>query len=194
MKRTSVKQALLTIASLIFLANGTLAQTSPARAMLTKLGSLAGDWQGTLEWTGARSDRGTLEAHYYVTGNGSAVVEDLIMDGKPTMTSVYHLDGNDLRMTHYCGAGNQPRLKATRIDSDKGSVDFDFVDATNLASPAAPHVHGMELQMAGPDQITIHFLFTAGGKESEESIVLKRKARPTSHRSEKKLLRRRPAF
>jgi hypothetical protein len=50
----------------------------------------------------------------YLTGNGSALVESLIMGGVPTMTTVYHLDEADLRMTHYCGAKNQPRLKAAK--------------------------------------------------------------------------------
>jgi len=51
------------------------------------------------------------------------------------MTSAYHLDKEDLRMTHYCAAGNQPRLKAGSIDLSKNLFRFDFVDITNLASP-----------------------------------------------------------
>jgi len=63
-----------------------------------------------------------MSASYYITGNNSAVVENLTTGGTPNMTSVYHLDGADLRMTHYCGAGNQPRLKAERIDAAPGSL------------------------------------------------------------------------
>jgi hypothetical protein len=63
---------------------------------------LAGDWTGTFEWTGGRKDSGKMNATYYLTGNGSAVVENLTIGGLPSMTSVYHLDGSDLRMTHYC--------------------------------------------------------------------------------------------
>jgi len=150
------------------------AQESHSSAALAQLRSLAGEWEGSLEWTGARTGIGKMNATYYATGNGSAVVENLAVDGVPSMTSVYHLDGADLRMTHFCGAQNQPRLKARQIDVAKGILDFDFVDATNLASPDAPHVYGLEMRLLGADHITLTFLFEGGGKRSREFIDLKR--------------------
>jgi hypothetical protein len=106
----------------------------------------------------------------------SAVVEDL-MTGPghaPSMTSVYHLDGADLRMTHYCAARNQPRLKARRIDLARGFLAFDYVDATNLASPETSHVHGFELRFVDADHLELTFLFLGGGKQSLEHITLSR--------------------
>jgi len=90
------------------------------------------------------------------------------------MTSVYHLDGADLRMTHYCAAKNQPRLRASRIDNARGVLDFSFVDATNLASPDAAHVYGLEMRFLSADHITLTFLFESGDKRSRERIDLKR--------------------
>jgi hypothetical protein len=142
--------------------------------MFAQLKSLAGDWRGTFEWSGARTGKGSMDASYYLTGNGSALVENLISDGAPVMTSVYHLDGPALRMTHYCGAQNQPRLKAERIGSAQGAIDFGFVDITNLKSADAPHVHGLELRLIDPNHITVTFLFQGGGKESRELIALDR--------------------
>jgi len=77
-------------------------------------------------------------------------------------------------MTHYCGAQNQPRLKAERIDSAHGAIDFGFVDITNLKSADAPHVHGLELRLIDLNHITVTFLFQSGGKESRERIALER--------------------
>jgi hypothetical protein len=145
-----------------------------------QLKSLAGDWEGTYEWTGARATTGSMNAAYYVTGNGSALVENLIMEGVPSMTSVYHLDGADLRMTHYCAAQNQPRLKAERIDLAHVIIDFQFVDATNLRSADAAHVHGLEMRLTDSNHITMTFLFQSAGKESRERIVLKRSERKSS--------------
>ena len=150
------------------------ASDKSGEAAFARLRTLAGEWEGTFAWTGARKDRGAMNASYYVTGNNSAVVENLTMGGVPTMTSVYHLDGDDLRMTHYCAARNQPRLKATQIDSAKGIVNFSFVDATNLSSPDAPHVHGLEFRFLDADHITLTFLFQSGSREGRELITLTR--------------------
>jgi len=149
-------------------------EESSGASMFAQLKSLAGDWKGTFEWTGARTGKGSMNANYYRTGNGSALVENLIMEGAPIMTSVYHLDGVDLRMTHYCGAQNQPRLKAGQVDLAHGAVDFGFVDITNLKSADAPHVHGLELRLIDSNHTTVTFLFQSGGKESRERIALDR--------------------
>jgi hypothetical protein len=168
----------LTAFALLFLNADGIAATPNDSGVdaLTKLGALAGDWTGMLEWSGARTGTGTLKASYYVTGNGSAVVENLIMGGVPMMTSVYHADGEDLRMTHYCAAKNQPRLKATRIDTAKGIYDFAFVDATNMMSSDAGHVHRVELRLKDANHIVLTFVFEAAGAQSRERIELNRVA------------------
>ena len=150
------------------------AEEHAGAAVLEKLRALSGDWEGSFEWSGARSGKGRMNASYYSTGNGSAVVENLTMGGVPVMTSVYHLDGADLRMTHFCAAQNQPRLKASRIDLAHGITDFTFLDSTNLRSPETGHVVGLELRFLAADHITLAFRFEGGGKSSLERIDLKR--------------------
>jgi hypothetical protein len=77
---------------------GPLLPQTKANAAFDKLRGLSGDWEGTVAWSGQPPEK--VGAHYYTTGNGSAVVENLTND----MTSVYYLDGTDLRMTHFCAA------------------------------------------------------------------------------------------
>ena len=156
--------------------SGLSAEQTESAKSLDRIKSLVGNWSGTFQWTGGREDSGSINATYYVTGNGSAVVENLMNENTAVMTSVYHLDGLDLRMTHFCAAQNQPRLKARRTDLDHGVIDFDFVDATNLRSPDAPHVHGLEIRLVDPDHLTLTFLFQSGSIESREEINLKRTA------------------
>src|SRR5256885_16270815 len=136
--------------------------------------ALAGDWEGSYEWIG-KNRKGPMNARYYLTGNGTAVVEDLIVDGNANMTTVYHLDGADLRATHYCAAGNQPRLKATSTDDVNKVVKFHMVDITNMPTPEAGHVRDLELRLTSASQITILFTFVGSGKESVERIELARK-------------------
>ncbi len=168
-----VTAAVLVLAAPVFAVPGE-AVPSPAAAALARLAMLTGEWEGTAEWTGGRTSRGPMNARYYPTGNGSAVVENLIVDGVPLMTTVYHTDGPDLRMTHYCGARNQPRLKASRIDLAGGAIDFSFVDATNLSTPDAGHVTGLEVRFGDDDHVTLTFLFEGGGKPARERVSLQR--------------------
>ena len=157
--------------SLLRVANG---EVQGAPGMFERLRALAGEWEGSVEWSGARSDKGKMNATYYVTGAGSSVVENLTVNGTPLMTSVYHLDGGDLRMTHFCAAQNQPRLKATRFDDAKGTVEFSLLDITNLSAPGAPHVEGLTIRLVDPEQITLTFTFVSGRELSYERIELRR--------------------
>ena len=77
------------------------AEQSENSKALGQIKALIGNWSGTFQWTGGRKDSGPMNATYYVTGNGSAVVENLMNENTPVMTTVYHLDGGDLRMTHF---------------------------------------------------------------------------------------------
>ena len=147
---------------------------SKANDSFNLIKALVGDWQGSYEWLG-KNRKGPMNARYYLTGNGTAVVEDLIVDGNANMTTVYHLDGADLRATHYCAAGNQPRLKATSTDGDNKVVKFHMVDITNMPTPEAGHVRDLELRLTSASQITILFTFVGSGKESVERIDLARK-------------------
>jgi hypothetical protein len=149
---------------------------SGAAPAFARLKTLAGEWQGSVQWTGARTDSGTMSARYSIIGNGTAVVEDLISDGTVAMSSVYHLDGDALRLTHYCGAGNQPRLKASRVDAQAGLLRFSFVDITNLRAPDVGHVNAVELRVHDAQHLTLVFTFVVGGRESYERIELTRSA------------------
>lgn len=149
----------------------------PAARMFERMRGLAGNWEGTFAWSDGRSGSGPLTATYYVTGNGSALVENLVMDGVPSMTSIYHLDGSDLRVTHYCAARNQPRFKASKIDESAGTVDFAFLDVTNVNPKRPAYVEAIALQILEVDRVKVRFTFGGGpGLSGVENIALKRVA------------------
>lgn len=152
----------------VCMASSQAADTNATMAF-NKLRDLAGDWEGTVAWAGRQPSE--VSAHYYTTGNGSAVVEDL----SNGMTSVYHLDSADLRMTHYCAAKNQPRLKATAFGPDASWITFSFVDITNLSSPTAGHVQGVDLKFLTADHLILEFHFMSDRKVRDELLDLKRK-------------------
>jgi hypothetical protein len=156
-----------------FIAHGAEPE-SPSATALGWLKALNGTWRGKAEWSGGRAGSYEMTATYRISGNGTAVVEDLGSDGVTVMTSVYHEDGGDLRMTHFCGAGNQPRLKAAEIDMAKKAVRFEMVDMTGRPGG---HVGGVELRVPDADHLTIFFTFVGGKAPAIERLDLARTGR-----------------
>jgi hypothetical protein len=140
------------IAALVLLCapGAAAAPETPAERLFARLRGLEGEREGTLERTGARV---------------------------PSMTSVYHVDGGELRMTHDCAARNQPRLRSRRIDEAAASVDLAFVDITPAGAEAGGHAHQTFAQLLPGDRVNIKFTFVTPKGEAVEDIVLRRVAR-----------------
>ena len=97
------------------------------------LKSLAGSWTGkAIAGEGPGTDAGTV---FKVIAGGTAVQETMFPGTPHEMVNVYHLDGNDVVVTHYCAGGNQPRMKLA--SSNSGVLDFKFAGGTNI--PAKGH-------------------------------------------------------
>ena len=85
------------------------------------------------------------------------------------MITMFNLDGpNRLLMTHYCAAGNQPRMQAS-VSPDGKTITFNFVDATNLASPDAGHMQQMVLTVLDDNHHTEDWTFIDHGKEMKSN-------------------------
>jgi hypothetical protein len=133
-RNSRILVGLICTALLVFAAE-TRAGNNGAEAF-EKIKSLAGHWEGS-----APGDA-KLTADIEVTSGGNAVLERFrtIESGKPmTMITIYYLDGDTLKLTHYCHAGNQPTMAAT-YDAAAGVITFDFVGATNLKADDL-HMH-----------------------------------------------------
>jgi hypothetical protein len=96
--------------------------------------------------------------------------------GHEDMISMFNLDGpNRLLLTHYCAVGNQPRMEAS-VSPDGKTITFNFVDATNLASPEAAHMQRMILALLDDNHHTEEWIFSDHGKEHRVLFDLRRKA------------------
>jgi hypothetical protein len=135
-----------------------LMMTLSASDMFGQMLKLEGEWRGSYEWTDGRTGAGAMRVRYTVTGAGSALVEDLINEeGVATMTTVYHLDGDDLRMTHYCAARNQPRLKSSLISDAPSAAEFQFVDVTGMTKYGS--VQAFRIEIVDADHLNLRFTF-----------------------------------
>ena len=77
-------------------------------------------------------------------------------------------------ITHYSAVGNQPRMVASTSPDGK-TITFDFLDATNLASPDAAHMNRLIVSMPDPNHHTEEWNFIDHGKQIKQAFDLKRK-------------------
>ncbi|MEK6324925.1 MAG: hypothetical protein AABN33_25055 [Acidobacteriota bacterium] len=137
------------------------------------LKTLAGDWErGSGDHEHGSSSR---SASFKVTAAGSSVVETLYA-GQPTeMVSIFHMDGNQLLLTHYCALKNAPIMKFVKSDKP-GEIQFAFHGGTNFDPKVDTHVHQGVFQIKDKNTVESTFVAFANGKPRPEGrAILKRK-------------------
>jgi hypothetical protein len=137
MKPKQIFHALFTILALSL----TAAAQSDAQQSFAKLKTLAGSWEGHVTTVPVQPDiqNTTVVASLRVTSMGNAIVHEMTGPGRPDdpITMLY-LDSNRLMLTHYCDAGNRPRMTG-RMSPDGKTVEFDFLDVAG--STQYGHMH-----------------------------------------------------
>lgn len=164
-----MKPRVFLLLALFPLLAGTAQAQSKAAPAFDKLKSLAGEWQGKA------SDGSERSAIYRIASGGSAVIETLKPQNEPEMITVYHRDGDVVAMTHFCSAGNQPRMRAEVPAGEINRLDFKFVDVTNLKTATDGHIHGLSILFQDPDHISMIWTWRENGKDFPSTITLERK-------------------
>src|SRR6202166_5334219 len=155
--------------SLLFLAATTAFAQSGAQKSYDQLKALSGNWEG-------KDAQGKpLSVSFRSTAGDSALMSEIHGTAPENMISMFHLDGpNRLLLTHYCSAGNQPRMVASASPDGK-TITFNFLDATNLATPDAGHMQRVVFTIVDANHHTEDWTFNAGqGKEMKELFDLHR--------------------
>jgi len=122
-------------------------------------------------WEGKNSQGQAISVSFRMTAGGSALMSEIHGHGPENMVTMFHMDGDRLLMTHYCGAGNQPRMKV--LSSDAKSVTFEFTDGTNIA-PGDGHMQRVTFTQTDADHHTEDWVFLDKGKELKEFFTLER--------------------
>ena len=148
-------------------------EQSPTDLAFDRLKRLAGSWEA-LDKRASRK----LTAVYTVTGGGNVVMEDL--DG---MATAYHLDNGTLKMTHYCGAGNQPRMRVKSIENGGRRIVFEMFDITNLKSADAYRSTSLDVQFLDDGTVELTYGgWSAGNGASSQTIQLQRRTPASTRR------------
>jgi hypothetical protein len=152
-------------AILLFAATAVVAQ-SDAKSTFERLQALNGTWEGK------NSQGEPLKVTFRPTSGGTAILSEINGKGEDMIT-MFHMDNGRVMMTHYCGAGNQPRMQAS-MSPDGKTITFTFVDATNLTSPKAGHMDHLVITIPDVDHHTEEWTFAIDGKELKEHFDLTR--------------------
>jgi hypothetical protein len=150
--------ATVLVAALLAGAPAAGTQAKPdGRAALERLKQLAGEWRGTVA-----EDGSPMGVVYEVTSGGTAVMERLFPGTPHEMMTLYHLDGSDLVLTHYCSGGNQPRMRL--VESSATELRFDYAGGTNIDPAKDPHMHSARFWIKGADALEAEWTGYARGQ------------------------------
>jgi hypothetical protein len=156
---------------LIAAATGLRAEDKPAPATkapvanpaFEQLKKLAGTWV-MADKDGKATDQ--VVSVIKLTAGGSAVEETLFPGQQMEMISMYHMDGPDLVMTHYCMLGNQPKMKAD-TKAPKNQIKWQFAGGTNFDPAKDAHMHEGTITIIDDDHIEFAGCAWVNGKPDE---------------------------
>ena len=135
-----------------------------------KMKTLVGSWTGTMKEGGEDLP---ATARFQTIADGS-VLAGWLGEGTPyEMVTMFHMDGDTLMATHYCGAHNQPRMVLV-MDGERNRLVFVFKDGTNI-KPEVGHMHQVAFILDGPDHHVEEWTFLKGDKKETSRFDFKRK-------------------
>jgi hypothetical protein len=133
-----------------------------------KLKALVGTWECT-----EGEHPGNVTVTYELVSNGSTLMETMEMPAHSgTMVTMYAPDSPNGRIiaTHYCAAGNQPRMAAKALKGD--TLDFQFLDATNVTNPNGDLMRSLEVKFQDADHFQQVWTSRANGKDQPGTFHL----------------------
>ena len=136
------------------------APARPTSAPLERFKTLAGEWVAAED--GDMVKKGDLVARYAVTASGTAVVETVFPGSEHEMVTVYHADGPDLVLTHFCMEVNQPRMRARGAQGSR--FEFAYDGGTNIDPKRDRHMHSATFDLASANEIRSEWSELAEGK------------------------------
>lgn len=128
---------LLSLSTLAFAqSDATTVAASDSQRSFDAMKSLAGRWLGPVTVNPPMHDmkNAGMEVSLRVTSRGNALVHEMKGAEEPDdparydhPVTMFYVDNDRLLLTHYCDAGNRPRMTG-KVSPDGKRVEFDFVE------------------------------------------------------------------
>ena len=157
------------------------APKSEAQKSFDTLKTLAGSWKGSittdLPAAKAALDGKPMYVTFRVTSRGNTLIHEMKEPGTPDdptkddpITMLY-LDGERLLLTHYCDAGNRPRMTG-KMSADGKTVEFEFLDVAGNTKYG--HMHHAIFTMIDANHHIEDWTFMMGDKLVQARLDLQR--------------------
>jgi len=148
-------------------ADDTAGSPIDAAAAFERLKALEGVWAGLPEGEGEAGAEAQIrketQHELRVSAAGTVVMETMAAGTDEEMINMYHLDGDDLLVTHYCSGGNQPRMRLDRVHSTPDYLVFELLDATGL-EPGDEHVGTIRMRLTEDGRLDSEWLGYRAGE------------------------------
>jgi len=147
---------------------------SDAQKSFDQLKTLAGTWEGHLSTVppDPEVEGKSVQLSLRVTSMGNTLMHEMKVGGRPDdpITMLY-LDGDRLMLTHYCDAGNRPRMTG-KATADGKTVDFEFLDVAG--STQYGHMHHAAFTPIDANHHVEDWVFMEGDKPVQVHFDLQR--------------------
>jgi len=160
---------------LMMLSTAAFAQ-SDAQKTFEKIKALSGTWEGkvTMDMPVAEAaEHSDMRVTLRTTSRGNAVMHEMTSAGPDDPITMFYLDGGRLLLTHYCDAGNRPRMEGT-LSPDGKALEFNFLDVAG--SNLHEHMHHAKFTFIDANHHTEDWTFMLGDKEVHGHVDLHRTA------------------
>jgi hypothetical protein len=161
---------------LMLLSTGAFAQ-SDAQKSFDKLKALSGGWEGKVTTDmpiAASLQNSVIHVTLRTTSRGNALLHEMTSAGSPDdPITMFYLDEDRLLLTHYCDAGNRPRMEG-KTSPDGTTVDFEFLDVAG--SNQHQHMHHAKFTFIDMNHHAEDWTFMMGDKPVHAHFDLRRTA------------------
>jgi hypothetical protein len=133
--------------------------------------ALAGSWEGKMTSVPkyAEIEGSPTKVTLRVTSMGNALMHEMTTARRPDdpITMIY-LDNDQLSLTHFCDAGNRPRMTG-KISADGKTAEFQFVDVAG--SNQYGHMHGAVFTFIDADHHSEDWMYMQPGDKMVHAHV-----------------------
>jgi len=159
---------------LMLLSSGAYAQ-SDAQKSFDKLKTLSGMWEGKVTTdlpVAAPIQDSPMHVTLRTTSRGNALLHEMTSAGSPDdPVTMFYLDEGRLLLTHYCDAGNRPRMEG-KTSPDGKTLEFEFLDVAG--SNQHQHMHHAKFTFIDANHHTEDWTFMLGDKPVHAHFDLRR--------------------